>query len=84
VVALGSDSTGVPQLAERMRAAIEKLEVPDATRNQVIRCTATIGLSDSFDNLQAFDECLLQADAALYRGKAAGRNRVEWVLQQIQ
>ena len=82
VVALGSDSTGVPQLAERMRAAIEKLEVPDATRNQVIRCTATIGLSDSFDNLQAFDECLLQADAALYRGKAAGRNRVEWVLVQ--
>jgi len=78
VVAFGSDGAGVLQLAERMRAAIENLEVPDATRNQIIRCTATIGLSHSFDNLQAFDECLQQADAALYRGKAAGRNRVEW------
>ena len=78
VVAFGSDGAGVLQLAERMRAAIENLEVPDATRNQIIRCTATIGLSHSFDNLQAFDECLQQADAALYLGKAAGRNRVEW------
>ncbi|WP_244157220.1 GGDEF domain-containing protein [Phytopseudomonas argentinensis] len=77
VIALGSDSAGVLHLAERMRAAIEKIEVPDLSRGQAIRCTATIGVSEQFESVQAFDKCLQQADAALYRGKNAGRNRVE-------
>lgn len=78
VVALGSERAGMLQLAERIRTAIENLEVPDSNRNQRIRCTATVGLSGSFANVQAFDEVLQHADAALYRGKKAGRNRVEW------
>ena len=78
VVALGSDSAGVLHLAERMRAAIENLDVPDSSRGQAIRCTATIGVSEQLKSLQAFDKCLQQADTALYRGKTAGRNRVEW------
>ena len=77
VVAFGSDGAGVLQLAERMRAAIEDLEVPDASRGQIIRCTATIGVSGPLDSVREFDEFLQQADAALYRGKKAGRNRVE-------
>lgn len=79
VVALCPDSTGALQLAERMRAAIETLEVPDSSRGQSIRCTATIGVSKQFAGAQAFDEFLQQADAALYRGKKAGRNRVDSV-----
>lgn len=78
VVALGSDSVGVLHLAERMRAAIENLEVPDARRAQTICCTATLGGSGPFNGVQMFDEFLQQADAALYQGKAAGRNRVQW------
>lgn len=77
VIALGSDCAGVLHLAERMRAAIEKIEVPDLSRGRAIRCTATIGVSEHFESVQAFDKCLQQADAALYRGKKAGRNRVE-------
>nr|WP_312230254.1 GGDEF domain-containing protein [Pseudomonas sp.] len=77
VLALGSDGAGVLQLAERMRAAIENLEVHDFCRDQAIRCTVTIGVSDPFASAQVFDEFLQQADVALYRGKKAGRNRVE-------
>ncbi|MBH3341743.1 GGDEF domain-containing protein [Pseudomonas mendocina] len=77
VIALETDEAGVMQLAERMRAAIEQSEVPGVGQGHVIRCTATIGVSDRFNAAQAFDEALQRADAALYRGKTAGRNRVE-------
>ena len=82
VIALDTDRAGVLQLAERMRSAIEQSEVPGTAMKQPIRCTATIGVSDEFTSAHAFDEFLQQADAALYRGKAAGRNRVEWELAQ--
>ncbi|OLU16846.1 GGDEF domain-containing protein [Pseudomonas sp. PA1(2017)] len=78
VVAFGSDKAVVLQLAERMRAEIETLELRSSDRKQSIRCTVTIGVSDSFASTQAVDECLQLADSALYRGKRAGRNRVEW------
>nr|WP_288500802.1 GGDEF domain-containing protein [uncultured Pseudomonas sp.] len=80
VIALDAEKTGVLQLAERMRRAIERIEVPGS--NQTIRCTGTIGVSADFTSAQAFDDFLQQADAALYRGKEAGRNRVEWGLTQ--
>lgn len=82
IIALDTDKAGVMQLAERTRAAIEHSEVPGTSNNQPIRCTATIGGSDHFTSAQAFDESLQHADAALYRGKTAGRNRVEWVHAQ--
>ena len=78
VIALDADRAGVLQLAERTRAAIEQSEVLGTDHDQAIRCTATIGVSEEFTSVQVFDEFLQQADAALYRGKAAGRNRTEW------
>ncbi|MEP9316064.1 GGDEF domain-containing protein [Pseudomonas sp. LABIM340] len=77
LVGLNTDRTGALQLAERARAAIEQSQVPGATSDQPIRCTATIGVSEAFTSTQALDEYLQQADRALYRGKTAGRNRVE-------
>jgi diguanylate cyclase (GGDEF)-like protein len=77
LVGLNTDRTGALQLAERARAAIEQSQVPGATPDQSIRCTATIGVSQAFTSTQALDEYLQQADRALYRGKTAGRNRVE-------
>jgi PleD family two-component response regulator len=53
--------------------------VPGSSADRPIRCTVTIGVAAAFTGSQAFDESMQQADAALYRGKAAGRNRVEWV-----
>lgn len=78
VVALETDEAGARQLAERIRAAIELSAVPASGEKQAIRCTATIGVADVFNAAQAFDLALQHADAALYRGKTAGRNRVEW------
>lgn len=70
------------QLAERMRTAIEQRKVPGAGLDPAIRCTATIGVSTAFSSTQGFDESMQQVDAALYRGKAAGHNRVEWAQTQ--
>lgn len=82
VISLDTDKSGALQLAERMRAAIEHSEVHGASPTQPIRCTVTIGVSDGLSSTQAFDECMQQADTALYRGKASGRNRVEWAQLQ--
>ncbi|UCJ16163.1 GGDEF domain-containing protein [Pseudomonas sp. MM211] len=78
VVCQGTDRAGAMQLAERMRTAIEQIEVPGIGLNQAIRCTATIGVSDDFTSTQALEQTMQQADAALYRGKKSGRNRVEY------
>jgi len=79
VISLGTNRAGALQLAERTRAAIEHCEVPDISPDRSLRCTVTIGVSDGFTSTQALDESMQRADAALYRGKASGRNRVEWV-----
>ena len=77
VVALDIEPAGVFLLAERLREAISHSEVPSISAQGPIRCTVTIGVSESFSHPQALDAVLQQADAALYRGKASGRDRVE-------
>lgn len=79
VISLETDKAGARQLAERIRVAIEHGEVPGIGPDQPIRCTVTIGVSNDLTSTQALDAAMQQADAALYRGKASGRNRVEWV-----
>lgn len=80
VISLDTGKAGTLALAERMRAAIEHSEVPGVGADQPLRCTVTIGISDGFSSTQALDEAMQQADAALYRGKSSGRNRIEWAL----
>ncbi len=80
VISLDAGKAGTLALAERMRAAIEHSEIPGVGADQPLRCTVTIGISDGFSSTQALDEAMQQADAALYRGKSSGRNRIEWAL----
>ncbi len=42
-----------------------------------LRCTVTVGISDAFDDEASLARAMQVADAALYRGKQAGRDRVE-------
>lgn len=77
LVCLDIDDAEALQIAERIRSAIEGSQLRVVSVLGPIRCTATIGVSGSFRSAQELDATLQQADAALYRGKVAGRNRVE-------
>jgi diguanylate cyclase (GGDEF)-like protein len=68
---------GAVQLAERLRAALEQQTLHGAGTDVLLRCTATIGVSNPFASPDGLEGAMHEADTALYRGKAAGRNRVE-------
>jgi diguanylate cyclase len=61
------------QIADRLRQAIETLEIH--WEGQVIRITASFGVAVAPGTLPAAD-LFVQADAALYAAKRSGRNRV--------
>lgn len=76
-ICLESDAQGVVHLAERLRAGVENQAIDVADVAYPLQCTVTIGVSRPFDAASKLDDALKEADAALYRGKAAGRNRIE-------
>jgi diguanylate cyclase (GGDEF)-like protein len=79
VVVPGCDLVASTELAERVRAHVESraIEIKDGS----IHITISIGVAAA-TNLRSFrSEPLLQeADAALYRAKQSGRNRVEPIM----
>ncbi len=60
--------------AERLRTAVERLAIA-AGRGRPVRCTVSIGLATA-GQLESFEELVNRADRAMYRAKAAGKNRV--------
>jgi diguanylate cyclase (GGDEF)-like protein/PAS domain S-box-containing protein len=64
-----ADLAGASALCERAREAVSRLEIPG-----VGRVTISVGVATITDH---FDAALERADAALYRAKSGGRNRVE-------
>jgi diguanylate cyclase (GGDEF)-like protein len=62
--------------AERLRRAIETAPVPLPTGSSA-RLTASVGVAVSQRHGLVLDHLLSEADAALYRTKDRGRNRVE-------
>ncbi len=78
VICLDADAQGVMLLAERLRAAIENQTIPVAGSDHRLHCTITIGVSHPFAGSPGLEGAMREADDALYRGKAAGRNRIEW------
>ena len=77
VVLPQTDLAGAEQGAERMRAAIEGMQIQRLDGGGLLPITASFGVA-SFPG-QAADKTALiaAADAALYRAKRGGRNRVE-------
>lgn len=74
VVLLNKTSAeGAAVIAERIRQRIAKLKLE--THGELIRVTASIGLSTRLPN-ETGDELFQRADAALYRAKNSGRNKV--------
>ncbi len=76
-VFLDAEADRVIHLAERLRASVESQAIKVTGSDSVLRCTVTIGVSPPFHGAHELEDALRQADIALYRGKAAGRNRIE-------
>jgi len=73
VALLSSDRAGARLFAERVRAAVEALELP-----QVGQVTISAGIGQyTGDGSGSAEQLLADADAQLYEAKAQGRNRVQ-------
>lgn len=68
-----TDANRAGQAAERLCAQVSELAF-DAEPG--LRCSLSIGLAELSRDYETLDQWIRAADAALYRAKAAGRNRV--------
>ena len=69
-----TDLKGAVLLAEKLREKIENL-LP-SINNQIIRVTASIGISTSMNHHKSINDIQRDADHAMYHAKKEGRNRV--------
>jgi diguanylate cyclase (GGDEF)-like protein/PAS domain S-box-containing protein len=78
VVLLRSTLADAKRIAQTIRKLSEAVEVKVKGNDQPIKVTISIGVAHS-ENTQKteIDDLLRRADAALYRAKSMGRNRVE-------
>ncbi|MGH2716775.1 MAG: diguanylate cyclase [Thermoleophilaceae bacterium] len=77
VVLPQTDAEGAALLAERMREAVERLRVPRVGGRGSLRVTASFGVAAVPESAADREELVAAADAALYRAKLGGKNRVE-------
>jgi diguanylate cyclase (GGDEF)-like protein len=77
VVLPQTDVEGAEMLAERIRDAVEGLRVPRVGGGGVLGVTASIGVASVPYTAMDRESLIAAADAALYRAKRGGKNRVE-------
>jgi diguanylate cyclase (GGDEF)-like protein len=71
-----TDVEGAELLAERMRAAVEGLRIDRLDGEGPLEVTASFGVASVPSTARDKDSLIAEADAALYRAKRAGKNRV--------
>lgn len=74
VIVPGADAAAAIALAEQLRSGIEQLAVSDG--GETLALTASLGVASFPQDGMTIGALLQAADAALYRAKAEGRNRV--------
>jgi diguanylate cyclase len=67
-----TDMRGAEEVADRIRAQLDTLVLTNAPD---LRCTVSLGAAEATREIINVDVWIRQADAALYRAKAAGRDR---------
>jgi diguanylate cyclase (GGDEF)-like protein len=72
-----TDLSGAELLAERMRSTIEDLRIKRLDGKGALRVTASFGVASVPQSAETKESLIAAADAALYRAKRAGKNRVE-------
>jgi diguanylate cyclase (GGDEF)-like protein len=77
VVLAQTPPEGAVRLAERMRQGIEDLRIPRLDGQGELRVTASFGVAAVPASASDSESLVAAADAALYRAKEAGKNRVE-------
>ncbi|MBA2506952.1 MAG: diguanylate cyclase [Thermoleophilaceae bacterium] len=77
VVLPQTDLGGAELLAERMRAAIEDLVIDRLDGDGTLKVTASFGVASLPSTAAERDDLIAAADAALYKAKRSGKNRVE-------
>jgi diguanylate cyclase (GGDEF)-like protein len=68
-----TDLEGAHAIAERVRSAVEALQIPLLDSRGSLRVTASLGVAASSDGSK--DALIAAADAALYTAKRQGKNR---------
>ncbi|MFL5780066.1 MAG: diguanylate cyclase [Thermoleophilaceae bacterium] len=71
-----TDLNGAELLAERMRSAIADLQIKRTDGDGVLHVTASFGVASLPACASDRESLIAEADAALYRAKRAGKNRV--------
>jgi diguanylate cyclase (GGDEF)-like protein len=71
-----TDVAGAELLAERMRAAVAGIEIERLDGGGRLQVTASFGVASLPANARDKDSLIAEADAALYRAKRTGKNRV--------
>ena len=82
IVLPGTDLEGARELAERLRATISRITVPGSDGNS-FELTASVGVA-TYGPGDELEHLLAAADAALYRAKSLGRNRVVAVTDSME
>jgi diguanylate cyclase (GGDEF)-like protein len=77
VVLPQTDLAGAEQGAERMREAIEAMQIQRLDGGGLLRITASFGVASFPGHAAGKSGLIAAADGALYRAKRGGRNRVE-------
>jgi diguanylate cyclase (GGDEF)-like protein len=71
-----TDVAGAELLAERMRAAVARVEIDRLDGGGRLQVTASFGVASLPVNARDKDSLIAEADAALYRAKRSGKNQV--------
>jgi diguanylate cyclase len=69
-----TDESGAAEVARRIRSQLDSLELANAPD---LHCTVSLGAAEATRDITGVDRWIERADAALYRAKAAGRDRFE-------